>query len=90
MEVLESVLCTIANDPVRKKNYILRGSMLYRQRIDKARKVKDMDIFIDASYFDKNNFGNLENLLNEVNSVITLTNERVIDKKIEIIGIFSE
>ena len=74
MEVLEALLCAIANVPNRKRNYILRGSMLYRQRIDRNRTVKDMDIFIRASYFDDHNFRNVENLLTEVKDIIHLTN----------------
>lgn len=51
LHLLESILKTIANDPHINKYFVLRGSILFKQRISKSRIAKDIDFFVDPKYF---------------------------------------
>jgi hypothetical protein len=70
MELLELILVEISKNTIAQKNYILRGSMLYRQRIDSKKQVKDLDLFIVPQYFDLCNLSILENLIENINNIM--------------------
>jgi len=52
IDLLEDLLETIVTEC--REHCIVRGSLLFRKRIDPTRTTKDLDIFVNAQYFDAN------------------------------------
>ena len=53
LEKLETLIVAISKDPRTRNNFIIRGSALFRQRINPTRVVKDLDVYVAPDYFDQ-------------------------------------
>jgi hypothetical protein len=70
LQHLEKLLLIISNDQNLQKNFIIRGSILYRQRINKLRRVKDLDVYIDPTFYDLNKLSNYYTLIDYIKTHI--------------------
>lgn len=70
LQYLEKLLLIISNDQNLQKNFIIRGSILYRQRINKLRKVKDLDVYVVPTFYDLNKFYDYNTLIDYIKTNI--------------------
>jgi hypothetical protein len=81
--VLESILKSFYK---YNKNFVLRGSLLFKKRVNSERSVKDIDFFIIPEYFREKKFFQKENLISVAKSIL----DNVEDYKITIKSIFTD